>query len=116
MKLAIIGSRSIDVENLEKYIPSNVSEIVSGGARGVDRSAEQYAKQNGIKLTVFLPHYDLYGKTAPLKRNDQIAAYADAVLAFWDGSSRGTIYTLRAFHALNKPIRLFRLVPDTSLN
>lgn len=114
MKIAIIGSRSIKIQNLSDYLPQNLSEIVSGGARGVDRCAEKYAKRNGIKLTVFLPNYTLYGKSAPLKRNDQIAAYADMVIAFWDGKSRGTLYTVRQFKMLNKPIKLFRLIPDSS--
>ena len=109
MKLAIIGSRSIEITNIEQYLPNDVSEIVSGGARGVDRCAEQYAKAHNIKITGFYPDDARYGRIAPLKRNDQIAAYADTVLAFWDGQSTGTIYTLRAFHALNKPIKLFRL-------
>ena len=112
MKLAIIGSRTIEVENLEEYLPSNITEIVSGGAKGIDRCAEKYAKAHKIKFTVFYPDYKMYGKIAPLKRNDQIAAYADAVIAFWDGKSTGTIYTLRAFRALNKPIRVFRSISD----
>lgn len=90
MKLAIIGSRGLHIEDLEKYIPEDVDEIVSGGARGVDRDAEGYAKKMGIKLTVFLPQYSLYRGGAPHVRNKQIVDYADEVLAFWDGCSRGT--------------------------
>ena len=40
MKVAVIGSRDISIENLEKYLPDNVTEIVSGGAKGVDQSAK----------------------------------------------------------------------------
>lgn len=53
MKLAIIGSRNSVVENLEKYIPSDVTEIVSGGARGIDTCAKQYAMEKGLTLTEF---------------------------------------------------------------
>ncbi len=91
MKLAIIGSRGLHVDNLEKYLPENVSEIVSGGAKGIDSDAESYANANSIKLTVFLPDYNRYKRGAPIVRNNQIVDYADEVLAFWDGASRGTL-------------------------
>ena len=90
MKIAIIGSRDLQVENLEKYLPQCTTEIVSGGARGIDSCAEAYAVTNGLKLTVFLPEYARFGRGAPIVRNKQIVDYADEVLAFWDGSSRGT--------------------------
>ena len=91
MKIAIIGSRGLHVENFEKYLPENVTEIVSGGAKGIDADAEAFANRNGIKMTVFLPEYNLYGRGAPIVRNKQIVDYADEVLAFWDGTSRGTL-------------------------
>ena len=90
MKIAIIGSRDLRVENFEKYLPKSTTEIVSGGARGIDSCAEAYAKENGLKLTVFLPEYARFGRGAPIKRNKQIVDYADEVLAFWDGKSKGT--------------------------
>lgn len=88
MKLAIIGSRTIiELENFDKYIPNNVTEIVTGGAKGVDTLAMEYAKRKGIKLTVFLPEYDKYSRAAPIIRNKQIVDYADEVYVFWDGRS-----------------------------
>ena len=92
MKVAIVGSRTLYVEDLEYYLPADVTEIVSGGARGIDTCAKRYALSNNLKYTEFLPEYDLYGRIAPLKRNDQIIDYADFVLIFWDGESRGTYY------------------------
>jgi len=71
-------------------LPPGTFEIVSGGAKGVDASAKEYAIANGIKLVEFLPEYEKYGKFAPLKRNFQIIQYADLVIAFWDGNSSGT--------------------------
>jgi len=94
MKVAIIGSRNLGGIELENFLPENVTEIVSGGAKGVDTCARQYANANGIKLTEFLPDYKRYGRGAPLKRNLEIIAYADVVLAFWDGESRGTKYVI----------------------
>ena len=55
MKVAVIGSRGLEVKNLEKYLPEQTSEIVSGGARGIDTAARNYALKNKIKLTEFLP-------------------------------------------------------------
>ena len=43
MKIAIIGSRNLEVSNLEKYLPDNVTEIVSGGAKGIDACAKRFA-------------------------------------------------------------------------
>ena len=54
MRVAVIGSRGLCVLNLEKYLPKEVTEIVSGGAKGVDTSAREYAISHGIKLTEFL--------------------------------------------------------------
>jgi predicted Rossmann fold nucleotide-binding protein DprA/Smf involved in DNA uptake len=91
MKLAIIGSRGLKIENLADYVRENVTEIVSGGAKGVDSDAEKYANANGIKLTVFLPEYSRYKKGATRVRNRQIVDYSDQVLALWDGGSKGTV-------------------------
>lgn len=104
MKIAIVGSRSITVNNLGDYLPENTTEIVSGGAIGVDRSARNYARTHNIKLKEFLPEYERYGRSAPLKRNLQIIDYADEVIAFWDGMSHGTRFVIE--NAKEKMCRL----------
>ena len=86
MKIAIIGSRKITDIDIGKFV-SDADEIVSGGAVGVDACAEEYAKTNGLSLTVFLPEYERYGRGAPIVRNKQIVDYADKIVAFWNGSS-----------------------------
>ena len=91
MKVAVIGSRTLHLENLRDYLPDDTTEIVSGGAKGIDADAKKYALQNHISLTEFLPDYQRYGRGAPLKRNIQIIDYADFVLAVWDGKSRHEI-------------------------
>ena len=63
MRVAVVGSRGLKVEHLENYLPEGVTEIVSGGARGVDTCAREYALSHGLKLTEFLPEY--LGTTAP---------------------------------------------------
>ena len=90
MKVAIIGSRTITIENLENYIPEGTTEIVSGGAKGVDTCAKLFAERNNIAYTEFLPDYKKYGRAAPIIRNRLIVDYADVVIALWDGTSRDT--------------------------
>jgi len=94
VKIAVVGSRGITVQDIGKYL-CKVDEIVSGGAVGVDACAAEYARGNGIKLTEFLPRYDLYGRAAPIIRNRQIVDYADKVIVFWDGSSRGSLSVIK---------------------
>ena len=107
MKVAVIGSRNLKVDDLGKYLPEGVTEIVSGGARGVDTCAREYALANGIKLTEFLPEYDKYGRGAPLRRNITIIEYADLVLAFWDGSSHGTKYVIDNCKKRGVPVKVY---------
>ncbi len=107
MKIAIIGSRNINIENLKEYLPENVTEIVSGGAKGIDACAREYAEKNKIPLTEFLPDYRRYGKGAPLKRNIEIIEYADKVIAFWDGKSKGTKFVIDSCEKRGKEIIVF---------
>ena len=107
MKIAIIGSRNLGVIGLEKFLPKNVTEIVSGGASGVDACAREYALTHGIRLKEFLPNYNRYGRTAPLKRNLEIIAYAEMVFAFWDGKSRGTKYVIDNCKKQGVPIKVY---------
>ncbi|MDE5563562.1 MAG: DUF2493 domain-containing protein [Oscillospiraceae bacterium] len=107
MKIAVIGSRNLHVRNLGSYLPKETTEIVSGGAKGIDSDARDYANANGITLTEFLPDYQRYGRGAPLRRNLEIIAYADLVLAFWDGTSRGTAYVIRNCKEQGVPVRVF---------
>ena len=107
MKIAVIGSRGITVPDLEKYLPHKTTEIVSGGAKGVDTSARKYAAEHDIKLTEFLPEYDKYGRRALLKRNIDIIEYADIVLVFWDGKSRVTKHVIDECNKMKVPIKVF---------
>ena len=106
MKIAIIGSRTVTVDNIEHYLPDHVTEIVSGGAEGVDTCAAAFARKKGLKLTAFLPQYEKFGRAAPLRRNEQIADYADCAVAFWDGMSKGTRHVIKQFEIRNKPVRV----------
>ena len=107
MKVAVIGSRGLKVDDLGKYLPPEVTEIVSGGAIGIDSCARDYALAQGIKLTEFLPEYEKYGRSAPLKRNITIIEHSDLVLAFWDGASRGTKFVIDNCKKRGIPVRVF---------
>ena len=113
MKVAVIGSRGLKVINdLGKYLPEGTKEIVSGGADGIDACAKEYALSHHLRLTEFLPEYALYGRAATLKRNDLIVAYADMILAFWDGQSRGTAYVIQKCREWQKPCKVFNLTKE----
>lgn len=96
-KVAIVGSRDFpDCNIVRRYIESLPidTEIVSGGARGVDAWAERIAKERGMPCTVFPADWNKLGKQAGFIRNTQIVNYADRIVAFWDGHSRGTQHTI----------------------
>ena len=105
MKIAVVGSRSIVVDDIEKYLLDG-DEIVSGGAVGVDACAAEYAKEKGLKLTVFLPQYERYGRAAPIVRNKEIVDYADTIVAFWNGVSKGTQSVIKYAQKTGKPCRI----------
>jgi hypothetical protein len=65
-------------------------EIVSGRARGADSLGENYALEKGYGCKIFPADWEKYGKAAGYKRNSEMAEYADMLIAFWDGTSRGT--------------------------
>lgn len=106
MKLLIVGSRSISDFDLSPYISEEVDTIISGGANGIDSLAEQYADSHRLSKYIMRPRYDLYGRAAPLKRNEIMVDIADAVLVIWDGISKGTQYTVKYTKKMNKPIQV----------
>ena len=113
MRVAIIGSRNL--QDQEEYwynkicesIPKNCTEIVSGGAEGIDTLARRYATEYELIFKEFLPEYNKYGKSAPLMRNMQIIEYANIALVFWDGESRGTAQVIKICCEIDKPLEIF---------
>lgn len=102
MKIAIVGSRTITPPSLESYV-SKQDEIVSGGAIGVDSCAAEYAKSKGLPFTEFLPDYKRHGRVAPIVRNKKIVDYADKIIVFWNGSSRGALSVIKYAEKVGKP-------------
>ena len=115
MRVAIIGSRSAPANIaalILPYIPRNATELVSGGAAGVDRAAEELAALLSLPMRRFFPDYERHGRQAPLMRNLQIIDYADEILAFWDGQSRGTMHSVAECIRRGKPVRVVPLTPS----
>lgn len=114
MKLIIAGGRDFSqcdmvasavahaANRMGKFV-GDISEIVSGGASGADACGEEYAKAAGIPLKVFPADWDKHGRAAGPIRNQQMAEYADGLLCFWDGKSRGTANMLECMKKLGKP-------------
>ncbi len=94
MKVIIAGSRYINsipmFEDAVKGSGFDITEVVSGGCRGVDEMGEEFARAMGIPCRIFMAQWKDYGKSAGPMRNHKMASYADALIAIWDGKSRGT--------------------------
>lgn len=106
MKVAVVGSRNLDAE-IGKYIPSEITLLISGGAKGIDTLAEHWADENNVPKMIFKPDYQKYGKFAPLIRNEKIVNEADLIVAIWDGKSRGTKYTIDYANEQKKKVKIF---------
>ena len=120
MKVAIVGSRSINdqmfVEYLFRcfiYIFGKPTKIISGGARGIDTFAEDFAHTFNINLQVFKPDWAKYGKKAGFIRNEDIIKNCDICLAIWDGESHGTKHDLELCEQYKKDLVLFNLKEST---
>jgi hypothetical protein len=108
MKIIIAGSRTINniAEVYRAFLNSHFDpdEIVSGGAKGVDKLGERIAKDNSIPCRVFSADWGKYGKKAGYLRNKDMAEYADALVAVWDGESKGTANMIKLMKDMGKPV------------
>lgn len=114
MKVAVVGSREFGrlgeiprfLDYMHQQDPS--IEIVSGGADGVDKAAEDWAKARGVPCQVFPADWENEGDKAGIKRNAQIIEAAQAAVIFWDGESTGTLDSLcRGMKRKDFPVRVF---------
>ena len=112
MKLIIAGSRRIDkfgeinllIQKLISLLKEDITEFVSGGAKGVDAIGERYAIMGGFTPTIFPADWDRYGNhAAGVIRNKQMANYADIAIVIWDGKSSGSFNMIKEMGKLNKP-------------
>ena len=114
MKTIIAGSRSIrDMGHLVAAIlvcPWDITTVISGTATGVDTLGEEWARENGIPVERFPADWNKYGKSAGVIRNRQMAERADALVALWDGNSRGTGHMIQAAHKAGLEVMVYRMV------
>ncbi len=100
MKLITAGSRNfIDYDLFKQEVANIIGDntdvtIVSGMARGADAMGVKYADDNNLALKKFPADWDRYGKSAGYRRNEEMAAYADTCICFWDGKSKGTAHMI----------------------
>lgn len=117
MKTVIAGSRSI-ASRLELVLAIqesrfDITEVVSGGAIGVDTLGEDWARMQDVHVVRFLPDYKIPNpKIAPLIRNEQMAKYSDCAVILWDGKSTGTLNMIKNMYKLNKPVYIRMVFGD----
>lgn len=116
MKLAIVGSRSINndelvIDFINECYPklSKVKLIISGGAPGVDTIAEKYAKENKIKTKIFIPNWEKYGDQAHFIRNSNIISGCDECIIIWDGHSECTKQDIDLCYEMGKKCYIYNL-------
>ena len=114
MKVIIAGSRAFnDYPKLKKKLDSilknqKVITIISGTASGADRLGERYADENHHKLEKYPAMWDIFGKSAGYKRNEEMANIADSCVVFWDGESRGSKHMIDTAHKYNLKVRVIK--------
>lgn len=119
MKIIIAGGRDFDnYDRLRSYCDHLLQnkteiEIVSGTAKGADKLGERYAEERGYPVKRFVADWGTFGKKAGYLRNEDMAIYADALIAFWDGMSSGTQHMIRIAEKNNLEIRIYRYGMDS---
>jgi hypothetical protein len=133
MKVIIAGSRSI--KDLNHVIDAceasgfDITHVIEGGAKGVDRLGRQYAQMNLIPFTTMnadwkdltvpncLVRQNRYGKYNALaghNRNGDMAKVAEALIAVWDGKSTGTRDMINRMKApsMDKPVFIWDITKN----
>lgn len=105
-----MGSRDFpNLDQVREYVRSLPRDtiIVSGGARGVDTAAEYEANVQAMQTMIFPADWERLGKRAGFERNKSIIAYADEVVAFWDGESKGTFHSIELARKKGIPVKVY---------
>ena len=88
--------------------------IVSGTARGADRLGEQYASERGYQVQQFPADWEKNGRAAGYMRNADMANYSDALIAFWDGQSKGTLNMIKTARKKGLAVRVVNYKNSTN--
>jgi len=114
MKVVIAGGRTFDNYELLKTKCDEILkdysdiEIVSGTAKGADKLGEMYSKEKGYGLKLFPADWKKFGKSAGIRRNEQMSDYSDMLIAFWDGLSKGTKHMIDYSNRKKLDVRVVR--------
>lgn len=112
MKIIIAGSRSVENEEfiywfMDRYLSENkVTWVICGMAEGPDLYGKNWAEANGIPVDAKPADWKKYGNQAGPLRNIEMSKVADALIAFWDGSSPGTKHMIRVMNSLKKDVQV----------
>lgn len=113
-RIAVVGSRGFEkldfvASLLDKiYAMSQDISIVSGGADGVDKAAEAWAKAHGVECKIYPADWEQFGDRAGIKRNAEIIENSDSAMVFWDGESAGSLDNLcRGLKRKDYPVKVF---------
>ena len=112
MRTIIAGGRNITdqqwVDLAVQQSKFEITEVVSGTARGADTLGEEWAARNNVPVKRFPAEWDRLGKKAGFVRNHKMVTYADALILVWDGHSSGSGHTLAIAHVMAR-IRPFQI-------
>lgn len=110
-RIIIAGGRDFDdyerVRQAARGIVQSGDTILSGGARGADSLGEKFAERNRLGLEKHPADWERHGKGAGFLRNHQMSLCADALIAFWDGRSRGTKNMIEQAHKARLETHVF---------
>ena len=108
MKVIIAGSRTVmDYTILEQAVTASrfpITHVISGAARGADKMGEKWAMIHNLPLTQFPANWSTYGIRAGFVRNEEMSQVADALIAVWDGTSKGTRHMIETMRKKGKPV------------
>lgn len=109
LRLGVVGSRTFSSYSFLCSVLNlfDIQNIVSGGAKGADSLAAQYARENNIALIEHLPDWNQFGKSAGFIRNQKIIDDSDEIIAFWDGLSKGTKHSIDLAQNVGKIVRIY---------
>jgi hypothetical protein len=116
VRTIIAGSRSItdydDLLSAMTQLDWEITEVVSGTADGVDQLGERWAKARDIPIAKFPAQWNRYGRGAGYKRNEEMAQFADALLAVYDGTSKGTQHMIDIARERKLKVKVVLILKD----
>ena len=116
VKVIIAGSRTIKYPYYqvvkavkESGLWKKITTVCSGTCYGIDHAGELWAEEHGRAIKRFPADWDTKGRKAGIIRNYQMATYADALIAVWDGKSRGTKNMIETAFRLDLQVYVHRV-------